>query len=130
MRLKGASILPPLHMNGGEGRFVGEQEWIRSPTLPMNLTERGSVTRSNFASHIVAKTNGNAFKSGACCGSQSRAPVQGFEARNIVSAKSLPTRARGEREKCECPALAGDGHSVEPRMKTNSVGRSAKTKHR
>ncbi len=44
----------------------------------MNRTERGSATRSNFARPIVDKTNGNAFESGACCGSESRAPVQGF----------------------------------------------------
>ena len=65
----------------------------------MNRTERGSATRSNFARPIVDKTNGNAFESGACCGSRSRAPVQGFKARNIVSVKSLPTRvSRGEGE--------------------------------
>ncbi len=52
----------------------------------MNRTERGSATRSNFVRHIVDETNGNAFESGACCGSQSRAPVQGVQSANPLSA--------------------------------------------
>ena len=56
--------------------------------------ERGSATRSNFVRHIVDETNGNAFESGACCGSQSRAPVQGFKAR-ILRGNLSPGRGEG-----------------------------------
>ena len=73
----------------------------KSGTLPLKRTERGSAIRSNFVRHIVDETNGNAFESGACCGSQSRAPVQGFKARILRGnlSPALPTRAsRGEGE--------------------------------
>ena len=66
----------------------------KSGTLPLNRTERGSATRSNFVRHIVDETNGNAFESGACCGSQSRAPVQGFKAR-ILRGNLSPGRGEG-----------------------------------
>ena len=86
----GRPLTPSLSPNGGEGArradegVSGFMAAMRDhgvvETLHEPCPERGSATRSNFARQNADETNGSPFDYGACCGSQSRDPVHGYDA--------------------------------------------------